>query len=150
MKRHIHVASAVIIKDGLVFAAQRADKKDQACRWEFPGGKLEEGESAQDAVVSEIAEDFPGGLGRSAPDASRTRGQPSALRWMCSSARHLPRTSCLPNTSTPVGSHRMSCGPSIGLTPTFRLCMRWPRCWPHGSEREGRDAPVRTHVESSV
>ena len=58
MKRHIHVASAVIIKDGLVFAAQRADKKDQACRWEFPGGKLEEGESAQDAVVREIAEEL--------------------------------------------------------------------------------------------
>lgn len=53
----INVAAAIIVKDGTVFATQRGygDYKDW---WEFPGGKLEEGETAEEAVTREIREEL--------------------------------------------------------------------------------------------
>ena len=56
--KHITVAAAVIIEDGKVFAAQRDDQGETGSLWEFPGGKLEEGESGEDAIVREIAEEL--------------------------------------------------------------------------------------------
>ena len=56
--KHIEVAAAVIIRDdGAIFAAERGygEFKDQ---WEFPGGKLEAGESAEDALKREIREEL--------------------------------------------------------------------------------------------
>ncbi|MBQ9272325.1 MAG: (deoxy)nucleoside triphosphate pyrophosphohydrolase [Mogibacterium sp.] len=53
----INVAATIIIKDGRVFATQRGygDYKDW---WEFPGGKLEPGESYEEALVREIREEL--------------------------------------------------------------------------------------------
>ena len=53
----IKVAAAVICKDGKIFATQRGygEWKDG---WEFPGGKLESGETAEEAVVREIQEEL--------------------------------------------------------------------------------------------
>lgn len=56
MKR-IEVVAAIIVKDNKVFATQRGygEWKDW---WEFPGGKIEEGESPQDALKREILEEL--------------------------------------------------------------------------------------------
>ena len=56
MKR-ISVAAAIIMRDGLILATERGygDYKDQ---WEFPGGKLEEGETGEEAIVREIREEL--------------------------------------------------------------------------------------------
>lgn len=53
----IKVAAAVICKEGRIFATQRGygEWKDG---WEFPGGKLESGETAEEAVVREIQEEL--------------------------------------------------------------------------------------------
>lgn len=56
--KHIEVAAAVIIQDNKVFAAQRGDGGELAWRWEFPGGKLEKGETGEDAIVREILEEL--------------------------------------------------------------------------------------------
>lgn len=55
--KNVHVAAAVILDGGKVLAAQRGygEFKDG---WEFPGGKLEEGETAQQACVREIGEEL--------------------------------------------------------------------------------------------
>ena len=51
------VVAAIIVKDGRVFATQRGygDFKDW---WEFPGGKIEPGESPEQALVREIREEL--------------------------------------------------------------------------------------------
>ncbi len=56
--KHITVAAAVFIQDGKVFAAQRKDAGELARKWEFPGGKLEKGESGEQAIVREIKEEL--------------------------------------------------------------------------------------------
>ncbi len=56
--KHIHVAAAVIIEQGRVFAAQRKDSGELALKWEFPGGKLEPGETGEKAIVREIEEEL--------------------------------------------------------------------------------------------
>lgn len=52
-----HVVCAVILKDGKIFATQRGygEFKDG---WEFPGGKIEPGETAEHAIVREIREEL--------------------------------------------------------------------------------------------
>ena len=56
MKR-IEVVAALIVKEGRVFATQRGygPWKDW---WEFPGGKMEPGESREDALRREISEEL--------------------------------------------------------------------------------------------
>ena len=53
----LKVAAAIIRKDGLIFATQRGygEYKDY---WEFPGGKLEAGESPREALCREIREEL--------------------------------------------------------------------------------------------
>ncbi len=52
-----HVVAAVIEKDGRIFAAQRGygDYRDW---WEFPGGKIEAGETPEEALKREIREEL--------------------------------------------------------------------------------------------
>jgi 8-oxo-dGTP diphosphatase len=53
----IEVVAAIIIKDGQVFATQRGYGEFQGW-WEFPGGKMEAGESPQLALKREIREEL--------------------------------------------------------------------------------------------
>ena len=53
----IDVVAAIICHEGRVFATQRG-YGDHAGGWEFPGGKIEEGESPEDALVREIREEL--------------------------------------------------------------------------------------------
>lgn len=53
----IKVVAAIIIKDGEVFATQRGYGEWQGW-WEFPGGKMEAGESPQEALRREIREEL--------------------------------------------------------------------------------------------
>ena len=45
-------------RDGKVFIAKRQMVGDMGGRWEFPGGKIEEGEDLQTAVIREMQEEF--------------------------------------------------------------------------------------------
>lgn len=58
MKKRIEVVGAVILNDGLVLCAQRGSAGKLPGMWEFPGGKVELGESPQEALVREIAEEL--------------------------------------------------------------------------------------------
>lgn len=56
MKR-IEVSAAIIIKDNKIFVTQRGYGEFKG-GWEFPGGKLEEGETGEQAVIREIKEEL--------------------------------------------------------------------------------------------
>jgi 8-oxo-dGTP diphosphatase len=63
MKKIVHVAVGVIFDcgptdDGNILIAKRADHQHQGGLWEFPGGKVEEGESASQALQRELEEEL--------------------------------------------------------------------------------------------
>ena len=53
----IKVVAALIVHEGRVFATRRGYGEWQGW-WEFPGGKVEQGESPEDALVREIHEEL--------------------------------------------------------------------------------------------
>ncbi|HWJ10677.1 MAG TPA: (deoxy)nucleoside triphosphate pyrophosphohydrolase [Nocardioides sp.] len=57
-RHEIEVVGAVIVRDGRVLCAQRGPGGSLAGRWEFPGGKVEEGESGRLALEREIDEEL--------------------------------------------------------------------------------------------
>ena len=52
------VACALVDADGRVLIAQRPEGKSMAGLWEFPGGKLEDGETPEGCLVRELAEEL--------------------------------------------------------------------------------------------
>ena len=52
------VAAALIDRDGRVLLAQRPPNKSMAGLWEFPGGKVEDGESPENALIRELNEEL--------------------------------------------------------------------------------------------
>lgn len=49
---------AILIKDKKILCAQRGPLKALAYQWEFPGGKIEAGESPREALKRELAEEL--------------------------------------------------------------------------------------------
>ena len=55
----VEVAAGVIYNpEGEILIAKRADNQHQGGLWEFPGGKIEQGESAQQALARELHEEL--------------------------------------------------------------------------------------------
>ncbi|WP_313404462.1 (deoxy)nucleoside triphosphate pyrophosphohydrolase [Aeromicrobium sp.] len=57
-KKHIEVVGAVIVQEGRVLCAQRGPRGTLGGMWEFPGGKIEPGETPRDALEREIREEL--------------------------------------------------------------------------------------------
>lgn len=57
-KHPVRVVAAVIERDGRFLVCQRPAHKRHGNLWEFPGGKLEDGESIQEAAQRELAEEL--------------------------------------------------------------------------------------------
>lgn len=57
-KKQINVVGAVIVRDGAILCAQRGPDGSLAGMWEFPGGKIEPGETPRMALEREIDEEL--------------------------------------------------------------------------------------------
>nr|WP_321514162.1 (deoxy)nucleoside triphosphate pyrophosphohydrolase [uncultured Pseudodesulfovibrio sp.] len=58
MKPHLQVVAGIVWRDGLYLAVQRPEGSRMAGWWEFPGGKVEEGEFRDAALVREFQEEL--------------------------------------------------------------------------------------------
>lgn len=58
MKKIIKVVGAILIKEGRILCAQRGGEKSLPYLWEFPGGKIEQGESPHQALIRELSEEL--------------------------------------------------------------------------------------------
>jgi 8-oxo-dGTP diphosphatase len=54
----IKVTCALIIQDGLILLTQRGNHPHHPFQWEFPGGKLQPGESEENCILREIREEL--------------------------------------------------------------------------------------------
>ncbi len=52
------VTAALLIKDGLCLIAKRSATDPLAHQWEFPGGKIEQGETPEECLQREMQEEF--------------------------------------------------------------------------------------------
>lgn len=57
-QNHIHVTCGIIESKGLVLAAQRSRWMRIPLKWEFPGGKIENGELPEDCLMRELMEEL--------------------------------------------------------------------------------------------
>ena len=58
MKLVLVAACALIDTDGRVLIAQRPEGRSMAGLWEFPGGKVEQGERPEEALIRELREEL--------------------------------------------------------------------------------------------
>ena len=60
MKKHIQVAAALLFENGKIFATKRGESPYAyvAHKYEFPGGKIEQGERGEDTVKRELLEEL--------------------------------------------------------------------------------------------
>ena len=58
MKPELEVVGAIVRRDGKFLLGQRPEGKSQAGKWEFIGGKVETGETLEDALVRECREEI--------------------------------------------------------------------------------------------
>ncbi len=92
------VAAALVDADGRVLVQRRAEGRDMAGLWEFPGGKIDPGESAEAALVRELREELgvetdtaclaPAGFGTAPLEGGR---QLVLLLYVCRKWRGIPQ-----------------------------------------------------------
>lgn len=58
MEKQINVVGAALIENGKVLATKRNDDRVLGTLWEFPGGKIESGETPEQALKRELTEEF--------------------------------------------------------------------------------------------
>jgi 8-oxo-dGTP diphosphatase len=56
--QNLRVVAAIFMSDDKVLAMKRASHKPLPGKWEFPGGKIENNESAEEALIREIKEEL--------------------------------------------------------------------------------------------
>lgn len=88
--RVIEVVAAVIEHEGKILACRRRPEKAAGGKWEFPGGKLEKGETHSEALVREIREELSISIEVIAPlRTDDTVVGESTIRLVCLRARLL-------------------------------------------------------------
>ena len=53
-----HVVAGIILREGKILVCQRTRHQTMPMKWEFPGGKIEEGEQPRDALRRELEEEL--------------------------------------------------------------------------------------------
>lgn len=92
----IEVTCALILRDGKILVVQRSQGMPLAGMWEFPGGKVEDGETYEECIVREIKEEL-------ALDITLSRAiSPSDWNYPDKSIRLIPFIATIPHDQEPV------------------------------------------------
>ena len=62
MNKIVKVTAAILEKDGKIIIAQRKSSDHLSGKWEFPGGKIEPGETPEACLARELKEEFDIGV----------------------------------------------------------------------------------------
>ncbi len=159
---HIHVVAGVIADGaGRVLLAERPLGAHLAGGWEFPGGKLDPGETRLGALRRELDEELGIAVEAAHPlirvrhryperavlldvwVVTRYRGTPTgrdgqSLRWCRVSA--LPRAALVPADRPIVAALRLPERPAARSAPTYEISRRAVRCARRGTSRRLRGA----------
>lgn len=57
-RRHLRVTCAIIVDGNLVLVTQRGERMKMPLKWEFPGGKVEDGEGDEACLLRELDEEL--------------------------------------------------------------------------------------------
>ncbi len=122
------VVGAALVRQQTLLAARRTTPPEAAGRWELPGGKVEAGESPDDALVREIAEE----LGCRVRvewwlEGEAPIGTTYVLRAAVCTLRRVSRGRATTTTSS-AGSPPTSSARSTGSSPTDPSCRRCGPC----------------------
>ena len=112
---HIPVVAAIIRRENKVLLGRRPDHKRHGGLWEFPGGKIDEGETEADAVTRELLEEFGVetiSVGRVIYEC-RDPGSPFLVRFLDVGIRGKPE----PTEHTEIGWFELDSLPTLGLAP---------------------------------
>ena len=102
--KQIEVVAAIIRKDDKIFATQRGygEWKDW---WEFPGGKMEVGETPEEALVREIHEELSAEISSLMTDSLHlneheaakwlTKDELNSVKWLPADAKLISHLRCL-------------------------------------------------------
>ncbi len=110
MKPCLDVVAGIIWQNGLYLAVERPEGFRMAGWWEFPGGKIEKGESKENAIIRELQEE----LGVTPLDLS------SGVIWFMSTTTSLCDFTSLIFASIQVNWLRLKGNGGSGLIPLYR------------------------------
>ena len=77
--KHIHVTCAIIEKEGKVLSTQRSEVMSLPLKWEFPGGKINDGEHPEECLRRELHEELGIAVSISRSLAPRTHHYPTFI-----------------------------------------------------------------------
>jgi 8-oxo-dGTP diphosphatase len=87
----IEVVGAVLVDDGRILAARRGPQMDLAGMWEFPGGKVEPGETPAQALRRELIEELACTVEVGGLVASTDHGQVTLTTYFCTLVEGMPQ-----------------------------------------------------------
>jgi 8-oxo-dGTP diphosphatase len=111
----IPVVAAIIRMENTVLLGRRPDHKRHGGLWEFPGGKVDEGETEVDAVTRELLEEFgveTTSVGRVMYEC-QDPGSPFLVQFLDVGIRGKPQ----PTEHTEIGWFEPDSLPTLGLAP---------------------------------
>jgi 8-oxo-dGTP diphosphatase len=112
----IKVVCAIIENEGTVLITQRSSKMAQPLLWEFPGGKVEVGESEAEALVREIQEEL------NLLIVTRERLTPVLHNYSSRAIELIPYTCSLQNGNILLAEHQAYSWASLDVLANYSWC----------------------------